>query len=1284
MNLRALLDALKSRSSRRMLSRRSMRVTELPVAAAESLEPRALLAATVGISPSSANISAAKSSTVSFDVQYDIDLTEGSVSTLAFQMRMHFNSSELTPDLNAIQSSLFAPPGFDREVSINDESRLTNDGVDQTDKFVLFNWKERSDQTPFPGTGVTTPLNLFTATFQTSASFDGEQVVFGTPSVVTTANNELVVFNLTPAQLALQSNSAPAIQSQATASVPENQSAAIDVNANDADGDTLTYAITGGADAGLFSIVSGTGVVTFANAPDFESPADVGGDNVYNIQVTANDGTVNSAPQNVAITVTDVTEVVPNRAPVISSAATAVAAENQTAAYAVTATDADNDTLTYAISGGVDASLFNIVSSTGVVTFANAPDFETPADVGGDNVYNIQVTANDGTVNSAPQNVAITVTDVTEVVPNRAPVISSAAAAGAAENQTAAYVVTATDADNDALTYAISGGADAALFNIVSSTGVVSFASAPDFENPSDAGANNVYNIQVIAHDGTVNSAVQNVAITVTDITEVVPNQIPVISSAATGNVAENQTVAYTVTATDADNDTLTYSISGGADAALFNTVSSTGVVSFANAPDFETPADAGADNVYNIQVTANDGTVNSAPQNVAITVTDVGETSPTSGVLQGRKWNDLNGDGQRTSDEPFLNGWSIQLINSSGVVVDTQTTADRNGEAGWYQFDAPAGTYTLREVRQEGWIQTAPFDDLAVRASQIDSQFNLRPTQNEFLDWGGRDEKWLLGSNGWHFITPDGALYEWDNSPRTALTGNLVDGGQFSRSYYQNTALLHSAAVAQAPTYTVTAGQAHPNVLFGNQNVSQPGTIRGRKWNDLNGDGQRTSDEPWLNGWTIELVSGPGAVSQSVTTADVDLNGNGTIDPETESGWYQFNNVPAGQWIVREQMRAGWAQTSNSDATAVEAWQLDRDLNLQFRRSLFTNWGGLNERWVKGDDAWYYITPSGEFFRWNNSPKANLSGTRVTTLSAQYHTDPSQLYDARNPFEIPVTVSPDGVADGINIGNQQSGGVAPSDFDGQGNVAVGVRGRNLIITGDNAGNGIVIHTNNDGFITVSPIGNTTVNGESNSWTVNGWATVPGDVRASLLGGDDAVVVRDLTVRLDVEVNSGNGNDYLLVENAQIGRNLDFRAASGDNTVVTRESSIASVARIRTANGSDATYANNVTVGGRVVISTAGGDDLFASRSSTFNRNVSINTGAGDDYVIAADNNRFSGRLIANGSSGSDAINTDDLTSFARTPTVRNIEENSIADAEGLLDSVMQRLVDVGLDDLLG
>ena len=69
-------------------------------------------------------------------------------------------------------------------------------------------------------------------------------------------------------------------------------------------------------------------------------------------------------------------------------------------------------TLTYSLSG-TDASLFMIDSSTGEVSFINAPDFESPDDAGRDNVYDIIVTASDGT-NSTDQSVAITVTDVNE------------------------------------------------------------------------------------------------------------------------------------------------------------------------------------------------------------------------------------------------------------------------------------------------------------------------------------------------------------------------------------------------------------------------------------------------------------------------------------------------------------------------------------------------------------------------------------------------------------------------------------------------------------------------------------------------------------------------------------------------------------------------------------------------------------------------------------------------------------------------------------------------------
>ncbi len=72
-----------------------------------------------------------------------------------------------------------------------------------------------------------------------------------------------------------------------------------------------------------------------------------------------------------------------------------------------------------------------------------------------------------------------------------------------AENTTAVTTVSATDPDAGAtLTYAISGGADAARFSINASTGALQFNVARDFEVPNDAGANNVYDVQVSVSDG--------------------------------------------------------------------------------------------------------------------------------------------------------------------------------------------------------------------------------------------------------------------------------------------------------------------------------------------------------------------------------------------------------------------------------------------------------------------------------------------------------------------------------------------------------------------------------------------------------------------------------------------------------------------------------------------------------------------------------------------------------------------------------------------------------------
>lgn len=97
------------------------------------------------------------------------------------------------------------------------------------------------------------------------------------------------------------------------------------------------------------------------------------------------------------------------------------------------------------------------------------------------------------------------------------------------------------------------------------------------------------------------------------------PNTAPVFASAATASVVENAALVYQAAATDAQP--ITYTISGGADAARF-TISASGALSFAAAPNFEAPTDADANNVYQVQLSASDGSLSSTLA-LAVTVTD-------------------------------------------------------------------------------------------------------------------------------------------------------------------------------------------------------------------------------------------------------------------------------------------------------------------------------------------------------------------------------------------------------------------------------------------------------------------------------------------------------------------------------------------------------------------------------------------------------------------------------------------------------------------------------------
>ena len=92
---------------------------------------------------------------------------------------------------------------------------------------------------------------------------------------------------------------------------------------------------------------------------------------------------------------------------------------------------------------------------------------------------------------------------------------------------------------------------------------------------------------------------------------------------------------------------------------------------------------------------------------------------------------------------------------------------------------------------------------------------------------------------------------------------------------------------------------------------------IQGQKFDDANGNGQRDVDpdsgdfiEPGLNGWTIRLVDQRTGETWETVTSNVDLDADGSIDPITETGIYQFGPLEPGDYELYEITQDGWLPT--------------------------------------------------------------------------------------------------------------------------------------------------------------------------------------------------------------------------------------------------------------------------------------------------------------------------------------------------------------------------------------
>ncbi|MEJ2396070.1 MAG: DUF4347 domain-containing protein, partial [Candidatus Thiodiazotropha sp.] len=237
-------------------------------------------------------------------------------------------------------------------------------------------------------------------------------------------------------------------------------------------------------------------------------------------------------------------------------------------------------------------------------------------------------------------------------VANSAPVIGGASA-GQSVNDNATLSpfssVTITDADGDNVTTTVTLDSNAkGVFTSASlsasgftGSGPYTLASTTPANaqtairqlvyDPSDnrvaPGSTETTTFTITANDGTLDGTDNTTTVISTSV-----NDAPVITSnggsaTASTTINENSTAVTTVTATDADTaESRTFSISGGADQALFSINSSSGALVFVSAPNFESPTDSGTDNVYNVQVTITDGYSATDLLDLAITVGNINE----------------------------------------------------------------------------------------------------------------------------------------------------------------------------------------------------------------------------------------------------------------------------------------------------------------------------------------------------------------------------------------------------------------------------------------------------------------------------------------------------------------------------------------------------------------------------------------------------------------------------------------------------------------------------------
>ena len=502
---------------------------------------------------------------------------------------------------------------------------------------------------------VTDPCSIdgaMSATYTPTSDDNGNEIVSGVATykdALSDASESAHITSVTPVEPKTTENQAPEFSEEdADVDGTEEDGSAdapflrdVDENEEDEfgspqgvdDDDTALIWTISGPDSGSFDIGRTTGQLSTTEELDFETKSS------YMIEVTVTDPSLASGTAMVMIMVNDVDDPA-----VITEITPEDYAENGTGPVATFfASDADGEAIEWSLEESADHELFEVNADedgNGVLSFKASPDFEAPQDVGGeftgDNIYEVTVVANDGTL-----QVFVTVTDLEE---------DGEVSVDRLQPQVEIQVTAKLDDDDGGInstTWQWAKSTDKETWTDIEGANSRSYTPAEEDED-SYLRAMATYNDRR-GDDKTASVMTENAveAETPANAAPAFPEEDsdengteedgsstkPFLRS-VDENTEEGMAIGSPVAANDADDDIVLYT-HGGADAASFDIDERTGQIKTVDGLDYEDTNNT--DHEYTVTVTGTDPSLATSTVTVTISVMDLNEapkfttnTSPT------------------------------------------------------------------------------------------------------------------------------------------------------------------------------------------------------------------------------------------------------------------------------------------------------------------------------------------------------------------------------------------------------------------------------------------------------------------------------------------------------------------------------------------------------------------------------------------------------------------------------------------------------------------------------